>query len=309
MNRRSALAVLVCILSTLPLFAAPQDEKPFDRKIDVVYGQAKGQDLCMDIFVPNGKARREFYKPNDDGKGYAIIDVISGGWNGSRARMNEHEAAQVFNIYCARYYTVFAIRCGSTPDFTGFEMVDNLKRGIRYVKAHAAEYGFDPNRIGLMGASAGGHLSCMTALTPEPGDPNAADPLLRWGTDVKAVSVLFPPTDFLHWKNNEPADINLEPYLMFSDGPAGKSQDEILAKMREISPIYLVKGKTPPFLLIHGDADPIVPLAQSQMMVERLKEAGNRAELIVEPGGGHFWLTLPEEIIQAADWFAARLRE
>ena len=308
MHRRSAIAALVCLLSVLPVFAAPQDEKPFDRKVDVVYGQAKGQDLCMDIFVPNGKARREFYKPNEDGKGYAIIDVISGGWNGSRARMNEHEAAQVFNIFCARYYTVFAIRCGSTPDFTGFEMVDNLKRGIRYVKEHAAEYGIDPDRIGLMGASAGGHLACLTSLTPEPGDANAADPLLRWSTDVKAVTALFPPTDFLHWKNNEPADINLEPYLMFPDGADGKSQEEILAKMREISPIYRVKGKTPPFLFIHGDADPIVPLGQSQMMAERLKEAGNEAEVIIEPGGGHFWLSLPEEIIQAADWFAAHLR-
>lgn len=307
-NGRIALLIAGLLFCSAAL-AAPMGEQPYDRTVDLVYGQAKGQDLCMDIFVPNGKARHAYYQPNDNGQGFGIIDIVSGGWNGSRARMKEHEDAQLYGIFCARKYTVFAIRVGSLPDFTGLEMVENVKRGIRWVKAHAAEYGVDPERLGLVGASAGGHLGCMAAVTADAGDPNASDPLLRLSSQVKAISVFFPPTDFLQWKDGKPADVNQEPYLMFPDGAEGKTEEEILAAMAAISPARQIHGKTPPFLIIHGDQDPIVPLRQSEIMVENLHAAGNSAELYVKQGGGHFWLTIPEEMIRAANWFDARLRE
>jgi phospholipase/carboxylesterase len=64
----------------------------------------------------------------------------------------------------------------------------------------------------------------------------------------------------------------------------------------------------PPVLLIHGDADATVPLQQSEKMVRVLKEAGGDARLIVKPGGGHPWMTLPEEVAVMADWFGERLK-
>jgi len=68
-----------------------------------------------------------------------------------------------------------------------------------------------------------------------------------------------------------------------------------------------VKTKPVPFLIFHGDADPLVPLQQSQKLVAALKAAGGSAELIVKPGGGHPWLTLPDEVKVMADWFDQRL--
>ena len=285
-----------------------QQEKPYDVKQDVAYGQAKGHDLLIDVFVPNGKARHDYFKPNDNGFGRGLIDVISGGWNSSRARQEEHERAAVFSILCARGYTVFAIRVGSLPDFTALEMVANLQRGVRWVKAHAAEYGVDPDRLGMMGASAGGHLSLLFMLDPQPGEPDAADPLLKHSTAVKAVGAFFPPTDFLDW-DGRVATIERHEHLIFSDGMEGKSEEEVRAAMERISPARLVKGKTPPLLLIHGDVDPVVPLQQSEVMIKAMRDAGNPAELIVKEGGGHFWITIPEEVIKLADWFDQRLGE
>ncbi len=285
-----------------------QPEKPYDVKQDIAYGQAKGHDLLIDVFVPTGKARHDYFKPNDNGFGRGVIDVISGGWNSSRARQEEHERAAVFSILCARGYTVFAIRVGSLPDFTALEMVANLQRGVRWVKAHAAEFGVDPDRLGMMGASAGGHLSLLFMLDPQAGDPDAADPLIKYSTAVKAVGAFFPPTDFLDW-DGRVAPIERHEHLLFSDGMAGKSEEQVRAALERISPARLVKGRTPPLLLIHGDVDPIVPLQQSEVMIKAMRDVGNAAELIVKEGGGHFWITIPEEVIRLADWFDQRLGE
>lgn len=298
--------VLFCCLGAA---AAPVNRLPYERLVDVPYGEAKGETLYMDIFIPTGENRLDFYHPNDNGWGLGIIDVVSGGWNGSRARMGEHEQAGMFNIFAARGYTIFAIRPGSLPKFDGFQLVENLERGIRWVKEHAAEYKVDPDRLGIVGASAGGHLASLASLQPKPGQPDAADPILRHGTAVKAAGVLFPPTDFLTWDNGSPVDANREPYLMFNDGIEGKSEAEILEVMRRLSPVNYVHAGAPPFILVHGDADPIVPLAQSEVFAERLRAAGIEAELYVKEGGGHFWLTIPEEIVRIADWLDIKLRE
>lgn len=306
MKRYAFPFVLILLAAGFSFRAAAQSELPYDVKQDLAYGEAKGQQLQLDIFVPNGKGRLEYLKPNDNGKGLGLIDIISGGWNSRRARQEEHERAGVFKVLCARGYTVFAIRPGSLPDFTALEMVANMKQGIRWVKAHAQEYGIDPDRLGLFGASAGGHLSLLTMLSEEPGDPNAADPLLHFDTSVRAVSVFFPPTDFLDWEGKQ-MDPKREPYLIFSDGVEGKSDEQIREAMAKISPARLVKGKTPPLFLVHGDADPIVPLQQSKRMLEVMKASGNEASLYVKEGGGHFWLTIPEEIIKIADWLDQQL--
>ena len=97
--------------------------------------------------------------------------------------------------------------------------------------------------------------------------------------------------------------------MLFLGGAQGHSEEEIKERARRISPAQLVKSPAIPFLFIHGDADPLVPLQQSQKMVEVLKAAGGSAELIVKKGGGHPWMTLPEEVKIMADWFDRHLPE
>lgn len=286
-------------------FAAAQG-KPYELVKDVRYGEAKGVPLLLNVYKPTGQNRNPLYKPGDAGKGLAVIDVISGGWNSSPARENEHAAAGMFDVVCARGYTVFAVRVGSVPDFDGLEITENLQRGVRWVKAHAAEHGINPDRIGMVGASAGGHLALLSMVREKPGDPKAEDPLLRFNTRIAAAAVFFPPTHFLNWGGAR-APIDLEPGLLFNGGVEGKTEAELDARLRELSPALQVRPGLPPALLVHGDSDPVVPLDQSEQMVKALKDAGNDAELVVKEDGGHFWLTITEEIILITDWLDKKL--
>jgi len=284
--------------------AAWAEEKPYDQEIDHVYLTLDGKDFYMDIFRPNGNAREEFYKPNDKGKGLGIIDIASGGWSTDRGKIEDHETAKMFHIFCSRGYTVFAVRPGEKGEYDVAQMVQHINHAIRYIKANAAEYGIDPDRIGLTGASAGGHLGLMTVLQEEKGDPGATDPLLKHSTAVSAAAIFFPPTNFMEWEGKERSAVgDILGEILFAGGVAGKTPEEISAKAKEYSPITHVRAGTPPIYIMHGDADPIVPLSQSTQMVEALKAAGNEVEFYIKPGGTHPWITIPLEIITIADWF------
>jgi len=185
-------------------------------------------------------------------------------------------------------------------------MVANVKTGIRWVKAHAGEYSIDPNRVGLTGASAGGHLAALTVVRTEAADPNARDASKRIGTDVAAVGVFFPPTNFLQWGEGKP-DFKLLEGILFEGENDCHSEAEIEAKAKEISPALNISGPTPPFLIWHGDADPLVPLQQSEFFVAKLKEAGTDVEFHVKPGGAHPWMTIPEEVAMMVKWFDSKL--
>lgn len=292
-----AVTSWIAFVSFMGVVAQDSSSLPYEQKMDVVYGEVHGTGLLMDVFTPKEKAN-----------GLAIVDVASGAWHSDRGKIRDHTLAQLYRIFCSRGYTVFAIRPGSRTRYTGLEMATHVRMGIRYVKLHATEYKIDPERLGLTGASAGGHLATLVAVTPEEGKSEASQPLQRLGTQVRAAAVFFPPTDFLDW-NGKPADSKMLADLLFLGGIKGHSEEEIQERARQISPAQLVKGPPIPFLLIHGDADPVVPLQQSQKMVAALKAAGGTPELIVKKGGGHPWLTLPEEVKIMADWFDQNLPE
>lgn len=299
---------LMLLLGVMATGAMAQGERPFDRTIDKVYATIDGKDFYMDIFVPADRGRIEALKPNDKGKGFALVDIGSGAWHSDRGKLGDHESAKMYDIFAARGYTVFAARPGDRNEYTCFEMVDHVKTAIRWVKAHAAEYGIDPDHVGLCGASAGGHLALMTVLTAEPGDPKASDPLKRFSTDVVAAGIFFPPTDFLNWgSEKDPRITDAIGNILFKGGAEGKSDAEIMAKAKEASPYYLVKGKTIPMIIFHGDADPVVPLSQSQKMVDKLRSVGSDVEFNIVPGGAHPWITIPLDVIKMADWFDKHL--
>jgi acetyl esterase/lipase len=287
------LPALLVVASSLA--AQDTSSQPFDQRIDVVYGEVHGTGLLMDVFTPK-----------ESTNGLGIIDVVSGAYRSDRGKIRDHMMAQIYHILCSRGYMVFAVRPGSRPRYTGLEMDAHVKTAIRFVKHHAQEYRIDPERLGITGASAGGHLATLAAVTPLEGDPDARNPMLRHNTKVRAAAVFFPPTDFLDW-DGKPANPDFLEDLLFLGGARGHSDDELRAQARIISPARQVKPPAPPFLFIHGDADPLVPLQQSQRMVEALKAAGGSAELIVKKGGGHPWLTIPEEVKVLADWFDERL--
>lgn len=293
---KSVLLLTAFTLAAVPS-ALPQETSAYNQVTNLVYAEVHGTGLLLDIFTP---------KTNANGLG--IVDVVSGSYYSDRRKIRDHTLAGLYRIFCSHGYTVFAIRPGSKTRYTGAEMEAHVKLGIRYVKQHAVDYRIDPQRLGLTGASAGGHLAVLAAITPEDAKPDARDPLLKFDTKVAAAGIFFPPTDLLDW-NGKPANLEIVGDLLFIGGVKGHSEEAIRERARLLSPAQLVKGPTIPFLLIHGDADPLVPLQQSQKMVEAIKAGGGSAELIVKKGGGHPWLTLPEEVEVLAKWFDRQLIE
>lgn len=288
------IATLAC-LATLLMVGPAQAEKPYEQTMNIVYAETDGVGLLMDVFTPTG-----------DKNGLAIVDVASGAWSSDRGKIRDHEQAQMFDIFCGRGYTVFAVRPGSSSKFAIPEMVEHLKQAIRWVKDHSEEYGIDPDKLVMSGASAGGHLTCLTSATAEPGNPDAKNSADRYSTEVKAAVAFFPPTDFLNYgRERDPDDRRFPRTIasrLFPLGGKGMTDDEIYEQLGEISPVRFVTEKMPPLLLIHGDADVIVPLQQSERMKTACEECGVSVELIVKPGGGHPWPTIHEEVAVAADW-------
>jgi acetyl esterase/lipase len=281
-----------------------KDGPSFVQQQDVVYGEVHGTGLLMDVFTPTGACN-----------GKAIVDIASGSWYSDRGKIRDHTLAQLYSTFCGRGYVVLAVRPGSKTRYTALEMDQHVKMALRYVKEHAEKYKIDPNKLGLTGASAGGHLATLAALTPVAGDTAARNKIERHDTTVAAVAVFFPPTDFLEWNEGKMVDLKvLGPLLVIGgnsskDGALQSKSDLELAEMaKAISPLHQVRSTNTPFLLIHGDADLVVPLSHSQKLVKAIQAVGGSAELIVKEGGGHPWLTMPVEVAIMADWFDKQLK-
>lgn len=299
LGRVLCVMFVVLALGTTCGFA---DDPLFVQHQNVVYAEVHGVGLVMDIFVPKGEKN-----------GLAVVDVVSGAWHSDRGKIRDHMMTQTFHILCKKGYTVFGVRPGSITKFNALEMRDHVNLGIRWVKDHAKEYSIDPERLGMMGASAGGHLACLTAVTASDGSEIDGKQPPFGDTRVKAVAVFFPPTDFLMF-GDKPADLNSEDRigkltrrLIGIESTAEPAADEVTKMLTQISPARLVTAKAPPLLLIHGDADPVVPLQQSETMVEAYKNAGVPVELVIKKGGAHPWLTIPVEVALLANWFDKQL--
>lgn len=296
MRRTWTTGALLTLAILFAATAGAQDGDSYNQTENIVYAEDDGIGLIMDVFEPKG-----------DKNGLGIVDVVSGAWHSDRGKIRDHKQAGMYDVFCARGYTVFGIRPGSVTKFTAEEMLDHIRSGIRYVKAHAAEYGIDPDRLGIVGASAGGHLASLTAITAEEPRPDEEDPLKRPGTGVKAAAVFFPPTDFLQW-GDRPMDLRKRDRL-FAENADKLSDEELKERARKASPALIVDKALPtPFLIIHGDADPMVPLSQSEKLVKAINDNGGSAKLIVKPGGAHPWPTIREEVVVMADWLDEQLK-
>ena len=225
---------------------------------DVIYGHRDGMALTYDVFKPR--------KPN----GALIVNMVSAGWKSTWGPPEDRQARYQWLI--DKGFTVVALYHSSAPRFQIPDAVKDVRLGLRHIKLHAKDYGADPARIGVWGASAGGHLSLVAGTMADDGDPAAVNPLARSDNRVKAIVAYFPPTDL---------DV-----LLGSRPKAGVIDfDDSLRKT--ISPIHFVDAKDSPALIISGGSDKGVPVSQSETMKAALDKAGVANELKIFPEAGH----------------------
>jgi acetyl esterase/lipase len=293
----------VCIVLCGGNDARAENPRPYIQTQDQVFAEVHGTGLLMDIFEPTAPAN-----------GKAIVDIASGAWFSDRGKIRDHERAKVYDILCERGYHVFALRPGSRTKYTLKEMDQHVKMGIRYVKHLGPKYNIDIDRMGITGASAGGHLATLAAFTPEPAKPKSKDSFERlYDTYVAAVAVFFPPTDFLEWQPGDRVNRLFLGYLFTGNGSMDADKiskmpiEELASMAKQVSPVHRVDNPSVPLLTIHGDADPVVHLSQSEKLVDAVRAAGGVADLIVKPGGGHPWPTIAEEVAITAEWFDKHL--
>jgi acetyl esterase len=243
------------ILNSSAAFAQVHPPGPIK---DVEYAQVNGISLRLDACLPNSPVKTP-----------AAIIVHGGGWVRGDRRI---DVEPLFEPLSQAGLAWFSISYRLATDVTRFGVaIDDVQSAVRYVKAHADEYNIDPNRIALIGESAGGQLAAMAVL--------------RGGADVavKAVVAIYTPTDLVSLVKNS----RYVPTQMQNAIKGSPWESFILAGLSQLSPIENVRRDMPPFLFIHGTSDMLVPFEQSKQMCERMRKLGASCELYPVEGAGH----------------------
>jgi acetyl esterase/lipase len=256
---------------------------------DVVYGRKDGMAMTLDVI------RSE--KPN----GAGVIWIPTGGWYSPW--FDPKFSAAISKPLLDKGFTVFVVRHGCAPTYAIPACVADVRLAVRFIRMKAKDFGVDPERLGVHGGSAGGHLSLMLGTTGDDGNPKAKEAVLRQSSRVAAVVALYPPTDITTWVTDPPAEVKkhpgLKPPLTF---------DPKLAP--EVSPLLKVTAKSAPALLIHGDKDVLVPISHSKTMLAALEKAKVPCKLITIEGAAHgFTPKQTQEVVVPAlvGWFEKHL--
>jgi len=232
-------------------------------------------------YVPNASPRQrlDLYLPQQPGAPRPLVAWIHGGaW---RAGSKDGCPARPL---VPLGYAVASIEYRFSQDAPYPAQIEDCKSAIRWLRAHSAEYGIDPHRIGVWGASAGGHLVALLGVTGQVRDFDAG-PNLDQSSAVQCVVDFFGPADFLNY-GPEPAD-RLDAADSAVAQLIGGTVSTHPVQARLASPVYFVTRDAAPFLIVHGDHDPLVPLQQSQELEAALQKAGVESTFHVVAGAGH----------------------
>ncbi|HZF64563.1 MAG TPA: alpha/beta fold hydrolase [Chitinophagaceae bacterium] len=306
--KKWALLTLGIICYVLPLQA--QKGASFEQK-EVIYGRKDGMALTMFVMKPSAKSNQR-----------AIIHVVSGGWSSDQSWMNYY--VNDSKPFIERGYTVFAVVHGSQPRYTIPDAVADVQRAVRFIRHNANEYKIDPNKIGITGSSAGGHLSLMMATMSDDRSTNVKDAVDRASARVQAVACFYPPTDFLNFGQTGANLLQYKPVLakrnllapfLFTQWDTASRYFAVVSDTarqhsiaKQMSPVNHISSDDAPVLIIHGDADKTVPLQQSQLIISRLEQANVPSKLIVRKGADHGWSGMNADRKEFVDWFDRYLK-
>lgn len=235
--------------------------------LDVPYGEAGEQKLLLDVYQPESECKDPLP---------AIVMVHGGAWRGG----NKRDFASLAREFAQKGYVVFSVGYRFAPQYTYPAQLDDVQRAVRWIRAHAKDYCVNPKKIGALGGSAGGHLVALLGLreTRDNSDKNLA----KYSSKVQCVVDLFGPTDLTTLPEDNPVISVVYDFI-------GKKPKEAPDLYKDASPMYHINKKSAPFLVIHGTADPIVPVEQSDRFVEALKKAKVKVTYLRIEGVGHGW--------------------
>lgn len=229
-----------------------------DKK--VVYKTVGDRDLHLHVFSPDEEEAQPEQRP-------CLLLIHGGGWTGGEARRQYPIAdhyAKLGVIAISLEYRLLGDKKGNTV----FDCVKDGRSAVRYLRFHAEEFGIDPNRIAVSGASAGGHVALGTAVFENGPDMDEA-------SDDLSVSCR--------------PDLLIPMYPVIDTSGDGYGQKKIGERWQELSPVHHVKSELPPMLILHGTGDTVTPFAGAERFVEQSTTAGNDCELFAFEEGRHGW--------------------
>jgi len=286
LTRRLLIAVLIGLISAAVI--GTKTAKALDYvgqlavKLEptrvVVYKQVGDRELHLNIFEPEGFQRTD--------RRACFLTIHGGGWSGLAPRRQYPFAAHFAKlglVSIAIEYRLFDRGSGTTV----FDCVKDSRSAMRYVRAHAAELGIDPQKIIANGGSAGGHLAAGTALfdgVDEAGENTSVS------SSPNAMVLYFPVID---------------------TSTEGYGAAKIGARWQELSPLHHVRPGVPPTIIFHGTGDTVTPFKGAQAFHDAMLKAGNRCELVPTEGAAHGYLMRDraryEEAVQRTEAFLTTL--
>lgn len=271
LNILVVLAVLMALVSGCSAVADPNSRwrvpaAVVDRR-DVVYGQGGGHDLKLDL-----------YRPLDTPKALmpAVVFIHGGGWRSGDKGTYRMLASRL----AERGYFCVSINYRLSGEAPFPAAIEDCKAAVRWVRANAAKYHVDKKRVGAVGDSAGGHLVAFLGTSDDkdyPGKGGNPSESAR----LQAVAPYYGVFDFTLTGGVSAAAVKVVEAFV------GAPYAEKPRLYRDASPIAYVTKDDPPFMLVHGENDAIVAIAQSERMLEALKKAGVEASLLRVKNAAH----------------------
>lgn len=272
-SKASFRYVLALIVVAQGLVAGASEPPTPTVQEGVTYRIVDGRELKLDLAMPAG-----------EGPFPAIIFLHGGAWIvGDRDRFRDEIEEAAWRGFIGVTVTYRLARTGvDQPSVDGFPApLEDVKAAVRFLRANAKSYRLNPNRIGIAGESAGGHLALLAALTT-PADGFEGNPAEDApSSEVQAVVNVFGPTDLLALAEENP---KARPVLVMLLGAAPELDPE---RYRRASPVTYARRNAPPILTIHGTADGLVPVSQARLLDAAMRKAGARHQSIVLNGSGH----------------------
>lgn len=270
-SRISVTLLLLCFGFAVDVSEAEEAPYAVERKNDILFASPGNVDLLLDLYLPKGVENPPL-----------ILFIHGGGWkNGDRRNCKLAWAA-------GHGYALASVEYRLSQEALFPAQIHDCKGALRWLRAHAEEYGYDATKVMVAGTSAGGHLAALMGTSGDVAELEGVTAgHLDQSSRVQGVIDYYGPTDFLKRSREHPAK---------TDEPSGSVYQLLGGPVKEnpeaarlASPITHVSNDDPPLLILHGSNDKTVFPAQSEVFAEKYRATGLEATLQIEQGKGHGW--------------------